>query len=103
MAIPDTYTFKATDVCAELQLTGCSGVGLSCMFADAPNISYCSTYEGVQSCLRNFRAYDLIKDYSLSASPNDIAADSEGNLWVSHLSTNAVSKITTGGTVSYYT
>jgi len=70
MAIPDTYTFSMSDICAELQFSGATGspsATLSNMFIDAPDASYCSAYSGTTSCLRNYRGYALSKEVSCAS------------------------------------
>lgn len=72
MAIPDNYTFKASDVCAELNISGLGGgtstPTLDCFFNTAPEVTYSPTYSGTTSCLRNFRGYNLQTSYTFARS-----------------------------------
>ena len=70
MAIPNTFTFKASDVCAELNIDGIGGgtptASINCFLDIAPEVTYCSAYSGTTSCLRNFRGYNLQTSYTFT-------------------------------------
>lgn len=104
MAIPDNYFYSLSQVRTELQITGTTAMCLSGVFTEAPNAPFDDIYEGSQNCLRSFRNYDLIKDYtagSVGVLPFNMAFDGT-NMWTANKNGDSVSKITPTGTVSTY-
>jgi len=94
MAVPDTTTFRMSDVVNELQLDGCSTMSLSQLFTCAPNVSFDSSYEGSQICLLNYRNYNLITGWTITAGAIPMGVTYDGtNVWTANYARNSVSKI----------
>ena len=104
MAIPNNFTFCASDVCTELQITGSTSLDyLMTGAGGGPAISYDDTYRGTRTCLRNFRNFELMYNICSIGTTSSTMVFDGTDMWVGRFNPGNAVKITTGGTISTYT